>query len=363
MSDGSRDKGWEYLHTNHEEGSFYEDDGSWGTQNTDGSGSYYGADGSWGTKNADGSASFYGADGSWGYRNADGSSSYYGKDGVWGYKNADGSGAYYGGASGDDSYFDADTDSYQTDGSDEDGSESSDSGSWADLLAGVAGLAIGIGAQRYSQRVAKERAEEAERQAEAERIRLEKEKERQIKSAQRKKRIKAFLFKGKKVEIPCACDNLIGKDIKLVIAKFADNAFNNINAISIKDVCDDSEFSDGEVEQVAVDGRLFFEKGELIPYDAEITITYHLKKEITMPFSSRSVRNKNYDEISDQLYALGFTEIYVHAIKDLTTGWIKKDGAIETIAIGTPENKEFKKKSIYTYDTPIYIEYHTFKNK
>lgn len=68
MSEDRKDKGWEYLQNDGAEGSFYEDDGSWGSQNSDGSGSYYGADGSWGTKNADGSASFYGADGSWGTR-------------------------------------------------------------------------------------------------------------------------------------------------------------------------------------------------------------------------------------------------------------------------------------------------------
>ena len=90
MSEDKRDIGWEYLHSKDEEGSFSEDDGSWGYTNSDGSGSYHGADGSWGYKNADGSASFHGADGSWGYRNADGSSSYHGSDGTWGYKNSDG---------------------------------------------------------------------------------------------------------------------------------------------------------------------------------------------------------------------------------------------------------------------------------
>ncbi len=54
MSEDKKDKGWEYLQNDGEEGSFYEDDGSWGSQNPDGSGSYYGANGSWGIKNADG---------------------------------------------------------------------------------------------------------------------------------------------------------------------------------------------------------------------------------------------------------------------------------------------------------------------
>lgn len=44
MSEDKKDKGWEYLQNDGEEGSFYEDDGSWGSRNSDGSGSYYGAD-------------------------------------------------------------------------------------------------------------------------------------------------------------------------------------------------------------------------------------------------------------------------------------------------------------------------------
>ncbi len=133
MSEDRKDKGWEYLQNDGAEGSFYEDDGSWGSQNSDGSGSYYGADGSWGTKNADGSASFYGADGKLGYTKCGWKISYYGKDGTWGYKNADGSGAYYSGSDSDNSYYDADE-------SEDDESSDSDESSSGDLSDALAGL-------------------------------------------------------------------------------------------------------------------------------------------------------------------------------------------------------------------------------
>lgn len=359
MSEDKKDKGWEYLHSKDEEGSFSEDDGSWGYTNSDGSGSYHGADGSWGYKNADGSASYHGADGSWGYRNADGSSSYHGADGTWGYKNSDGSGSYHSG-SGSSQYFDADDsgDDYYDD--DED-SDSSDSGDLSDALAGLFTVAIGAGLAAHAQKKQQEREAEAARQAEAERIRLEKEKERKAKNALRKQRVKAFLFKGKKIEIRYGSEELVGRNIDFVSRVLTEGAFNNIKSVSVKDIYTGSPYEVGQVEQVVIDGSGYFQEGDQIPYDADIVITYHEKREITIPFSERSLRKMNYVEAGDKLQELGFTEIYEHPIRDLVTGWVKKDGAVEKITIG--DVYPFKKNSVFTYDTKIVIEYHTFKKK
>ena len=359
MSEDKKDKGWEYLHSKDEESSFSEDDGSWGYTNSDGSGSYHGADGSWGYKNADGSASYHGADGSWGYRNADGSSSYHGADGTWGYKNSDGSGSYHSG-SGSSQYFDSD-DSDDDYYDDDDDSDSSDSGDLSDALAGLFTVAIGAGLAAHSKKKQQEREAEAARQAEAERVRLEKEKERKAKNALRKQRVKAFLFKGKKIEIRYGSEELVGKNIEFVSRVLTEGAFTNIKSVLVKDIYTGSPYEVGQVEQVVIDGSGYFQEGDQIPYDADIVITYHEKREITIPFSERSLRKMNYVEAGDKLQELGFTEIYEHPIRDLVTGWVKKDGAVEKVTIG--DVYPFKKNSVFTYDTKIVIEYHTFKKK
>lgn len=115
------------------------------------------------------------------------------------------------------------------------------------------------------------------------------------------------------------------------------------------------------MEQVVIGGSSYFRKGDLLPYDAEIVITYHEKKVITIPFSERSLHKMNYIEAEDRLQELGFTEIYEKPIRDLVTGWVKKDGAVEKITIG--EDYPFKKNSVFPYDVEITIEYHTFKKK
>ena len=108
-----------------------------------------------------------------------------------------------------------------------------------------------------------------------------------------------------------------------------------------------------------ISGSSFFNSGDQISYDAEIIITYHDKKEITIPFSERSLRKMNYVLAGDKLQELGFTEIYEKPIRDLTTGWVRKDGSVEKTTIG--EVYPFKKNSVFPYDVEITIEYHTFK--
>ena len=38
----------------------------------------------------------------------------------------------------------------------------------------------------------------------------------------------------------------------------------------------------GEVEQVVINGQSYVSKGTMVPYDAEIIVTYHLKLKVTI---------------------------------------------------------------------------------
>lgn len=177
----------------------------------------------------------------------------------------------------------------------------------------------------------------------------------------RKKRAKAFFFKGKKIAVPCDYEDLIGRNASYVANAFSESAFSDVKTIPVKDIYKGSTYKVGQVEQVVIGGSSYFRKGDLLPYDTEIIITYHEKKEITIPFSERSLRNMNYVEAGDRLQELGFTEIYEKPIRDLVTGWVKKDGAVEKVTIDSVH--PFKKNSVFSYDVEITIEYHTFKKK
>ncbi len=43
----------------------------------------------------------------------------------------------------------------------------------------------------------------------------------------------------------------------------------------------------GEVAQVMINGQSWIDTGTLVPHDAEIIVTYHMKKEFIFPYSSR----------------------------------------------------------------------------
>lgn len=225
----------------------------------------------------------------------------------------------------------------------------------AEILVEAAKVAV----KGYSQKRQQEIEEEEMRKAEAERIRKEQEEALKIKKALWKKRAKAFLFKGKKIPIHYYCEELANQDALWVSKALEDNAFTNVEIVPIKDIYVGSAYNIGQVEQVAINGTLFFRQGDLFPYDAEIVITYHDKCEIVIPFSERKLRKMGYSLARDTLLELGFTNINEKPIRDLTFGWMKKDGLIEKIVIG--DDQFFKKDSVFPYDVKITIEYHTFK--
>ena len=128
------------------------------------------------------------------------------------------------------------------------------------------------------------------------------------KKSLRQKRTKAFLFKFKKLRIGYDCMDLLGENINAVYAALYNRAFSNIKKISVKDIYVDSPYHEGEVEEIVVNGKVYFCKDDMIPYDAEIIITYHEKREITIPFNARSLKKQNRNVVAEQFNGLGFTE-------------------------------------------------------
>lgn len=181
------------------------------------------------------------------------------------------------------------------------------------------------------------------------------------KSELRKIRMKAFFTSRKKVPIGYSTQQLVGKNYREVENRLYNQAFKNIHLKSQKDIYVNSIFKDGEVESVLINGTTVFSQQEMYPYDSEVVITYHEKREITISFTHGNLRKLNYMDVHKKLSNLGFINISVQPINDLTTGWIKKDGSVERVRINS--NTNYRKGAVFKYDVPIVIEYHTFKNR
>lgn len=94
----------------------------------------------------------------------------------------------------------------------------------------------------------------------------------------RKIRLKALIFNHKNISIGYNYDALLHKNIDFVYSCLHNKAFNKIMLIPIYDIYVDSKYNDDEVEQIVIGGSSFFKESDFIPYDTEIIITYHKKK-------------------------------------------------------------------------------------
>ena len=84
---------------------------------------------------------------------------------------------------------------------------------------------------------------------------------------------------------------------------------------------------------------------------------YDYLSKIPMPSSSAEYVGKMYQEVLTELEKAGFTNIEVKTISDLVTGWVTKDGTVETVVVnGDPS---FETGSKFDKDVEIVVTYHT----
>ena len=175
--------------------------------------------------------------------------------------------------------------------------------------------------------------------------------------------IKKLFSKGNHITINYSLNELLGEHVYPIVSLLKANGFLRIKCSPIKDVTEKSPHYIYEVERVSIGGTSNFSKGQMFEDDVEVNIFYHDKKEIPFPFSESDFKRKNYIEVGDRIQKLGFTEIYERPIRDLTTGWLVKDGSVEQILVDGKEDEPVKKNASYLYDTKLVITYHTFEKK
>ena len=378
----SKDRGWEFLTSKDFDGN--DDDGSWGSIDSDGSGYYHGADGSWGSKDSDGSGYYHGADGSWGSIDSDGSGYYHGADGSWGSINSDGSSSFYG-ADGSSEYKDADAD-------DDDDSYSSDSDSGGSLLGAAIGLGIlGVAAavagrknrsssssyeddedetdaeedyddsyERESQRQEELKRYAAEQQRQ-EKARIKKEKKKAFRKKHWKGILIAVLIVGvalfgayryweysKLIPVGTSSNSLIDKDYEYVAGVLKDSGFTNVHTTALYDLNYKSKDDNGLVAQVTISGSNSFDSEDKYPYDSRIVIEYHSVARETAPMSAKEAKGEQYQEIVEAFENAGFGNVVVSVDYDLITGWINGETA-------------FEQGNMFAVDAKIEIVYHDFK--
>ena len=162
------------------------------------------------------------------------------------------------------------------------------------------------------------------------------------------------------IPVKHADKELIGLNYNTVVNTLSNAGFTNIHTHEIEDLTP-SELSqkNNRVTEIKIGWSTSFEKTTKLPSNFPVTITYHSAQRISPPMSSKEASKGNYQEVYDAFSKAGFTNIKTEVIYDLITGWLKKDGSVESVVIN--DIKNFSASSTFKFNDVVIISYHTFK--
>lgn len=79
------------------------------------------------------------------------------------------------------------------------------------------------------------------------------------------------------------------------------------------------------------------------------------------PSGSSVQHGRDYQEVYEQFEKKGFTNIQFEILDDLVTGWLTKDGEVESVSVDGDTG--YSADKWYPADVEVIITYHTFPNK
>lgn len=83
--------------------------------------------------------------------------------------------------------------------------------------------------------------------------------------------------------------------------------------------------------------------------------------EAKTPSGSSVQKGRDYQTVYEQFEKQGFTNIRFEVLDDLVTGWLTKDGEVESVSVDG--NTDYSADKWYPADIEVIITYHTFPNK
>lgn len=165
----------------------------------------------------------------------------------------------------------------------------------------------------------------------------------------------AFILKQKKIKVGYNSNDLLNKDIDVVYSALYNQAFKHIKKVPLKTIGAHSTKKANSVQFVKIGHCINFLSTHYFCYDEQITIYYRVNKEITIPFSSKSLKKRNYEEVCRELERLGFSNIKKVPKMNVVAGWLKTDGVIDRVYINGHDS--FSVGNAFPYDVEIVVKY------
>lgn len=165
----------------------------------------------------------------------------------------------------------------------------------------------------------------------------------------------------KKFEVKRSSAECIGMAINDAVKQFLDWGFRDVNAVAEEDLDIEDIDKDGTVVSATINGYTSFAANSLFPFNSNVVIRYCTLRRAAPPITSKRAKGKEYREIIESFTSAGFCNVEPRAIYDLTFGWLKRDGVVESIEIEGKSN--YLVTTGYRLDANIVVSYHTFKRK
>lgn len=102
-----------------------------------------------------------------------------------------------------------------------------------------------------------------------------------------------------------------------VSREFHQLGFRNIETVEIADLTSSGSIPDGSVSEVSIDGTTGFSAKESFSKDAEVVITYHIIKKLSVPVTYDQISDMNQEQLAAAFTEAGFTNVQTEELYDL----------------------------------------------
>ena len=161
------------------------------------------------------------------------------------------------------------------------------------------------------------------------------------------------------VSLEYSSQEFIGQNYTDVESILTDCGFSNIYVKNISDLSPSEIASENLVTDIKIAFTDNFDAHSHFPSNFPVVVIYHTLKPITVSFSSKDVKGKNYSDVMGSLKNSGFINISVEPQYDIITGWLVPDGEVASVSING--NKKFSSGDFFRPDDKIVITYHARK--
>ncbi len=171
--------------------------------------------------------------------------------------------------------------------------------------------------------------------------------------------IGAYIFYITLIPVRYDSEDLIGTNYESVETKLRASGFENVNSKEIPDLKITQKEKENVVTDVIIRNKMKFSAETKFLPSEKITVVYHTLEKIYAPLTSKEAKGMQYADVVKQFEEKGFQNVKVEPIYDIITGWIKKDGEVESVSING--SKDFTVNTSYNVDAEVIINYHTLK--